>query len=70
LSQGEVLGSQAEPGHQERSDQKANRFDDAHEEVSQSCRETAILLRESRGIKPRNSLTENEYGIIDRDSPS
>jgi IS30 family transposase len=36
-------------------------------EVSQSCRETAILLREGLGIKSPNSLTANEYEIISRD---
>ena len=34
LSQGEVLGGQAEPGCQECSDQKIHRLDDAHGEVS------------------------------------
>ena len=68
LSQGQVLGGQHESGRQERSDQNVNRFDDAHAEVSQSCQNTAILLPGSLGIKPPNSLTENEYGIIDRDS--
>ena len=43
LPQCEDLGGQAKPGYQERSDQKVNRLDDAHEEVSQSCRDTAIL---------------------------
>ena len=66
LPQGEVLGGQAEPGHQECSDQKVDRFDDAHEEVSQSRRETGILLPRRLRIKPRNSLTGNAYGIIDR----
>jgi hypothetical protein len=31
LPKGEDLGGQAEPGHQERSDQKINHLDDAHE---------------------------------------
>lgn len=35
LPQCEDLGGQPEPGHQERSDQKLNRLDDAHEEVSE-----------------------------------
>ena len=43
LPQCENLGGQAEPGHEERSDQKINRLDDAHEEVSQSWQDTAIL---------------------------
>ena len=43
LPQCQVFGSQAEPGHQQCSDQKVNRLDDAHEEVSQSCPDTAIL---------------------------
>jgi hypothetical protein len=67
LTQGEDLGGQAEAGRQKRSDQKVNRLDDAHEKVSQSCPDTAVVPR-GRGIKPRNSLTANEYGITDRDS--
>ena len=55
-------------GRQERSDQNVNCFDEAHAELSQSCQNTVIVLPVSLGIKPPNSLTENEYGIIDRDS--
>ena len=63
LSHRQIIGGQAEPGYQERSDQKINRLDDAQEEVSQSCRDTAILLPRSQGIKS-NSLTGHKYGVI------
>ena len=43
LSQSQVFGGQYESGRQKRSDQKVNHFDDAHEEVSQTCQGTAIL---------------------------
>ena len=66
LSQSQVFGSQHESGRQECSHQKVNRLDDAQGKVSQGCRETAILPQGSLGIKPRNSLTPNEYGIISR----
>ena len=45
-----------------------NRFDDGHEDVSQSCRDQAILLPRSLDSKFRNSLTENEYRAISMDA--
>jgi hypothetical protein len=60
------LGGQAEPGHQECSDQKENRLDDAHGEVSHNRQKRPILSPRRMDIKSPNSLTFNEYGISNR----
>ena len=64
----EGFGGQAEPGYQERSDQQINRLDDVHEEVSQGCLDMAILPPRNLNIESRNSLTQNEYGVISTDT--
>jgi hypothetical protein len=49
LPQCQIFGGQAEPGHQECPDQKVNRLDDAHEDVSQSCQDTGDSTPEKAG---------------------
>ena len=63
LPQCEVLGSQDEPGHQECSDQKTDRFDDAHGALAGGCGGTPTLLPAPRDGKRRKSLTDNEDEI-------
>lgn len=67
LPQGEDLGGQVEPGHQQRSDQKVNRPDNAHAAVSEGCGGTPILLPEPPNSKRRKSLTDSENGITNRE---
>jgi len=52
LSQGQILGGEAEPGHQERSDQKIDRLDDAHVEVSEVVWTRQFYTREAWAANP------------------
>ena len=68
LSQGQVLGRQAEQRSQKCSEQQANQLNQAHEEVSPGCREPASLLASRPRSESRNSLTAFMYGVIGRDT--
>ena len=59
---------QAEPRIQKCSEQQTNRLNQAHKEVSQGCRETAILLAKELGIDSCNSLLWYNYGVFGSDS--
>ena len=60
LPEGEILGGQTEAAGQVCSDQKIKCLDDAHGRAPE-------VVWTRLGIKSRNSLTENEYGVVSMD---